>query len=168
MTMNAHPKGLIPLAASVGDFIRYWGFRRIHGQIWTLIYLSSEPLSGAELTKSLKVSKALISPALKELEAYNLIERVESENDKTKRYRANPDIFGVIQQVLISREREILQRVSAQFGILANAKTSTLDPARLESLGEMIASANTCINGIVQIDSPDTLKFFAKIVCPKK
>lgn len=168
MSLDSSPKALIPLAASIGDFIRYWGFRRIHGQIWTLIYLSKDPLSGADLTKALKVSKALISPALKELVTYDLIEQVGSENDKTKRYRANPDVFGVIQQVLISREKEILQRVSAQFGILAKTKATTLDSAKLKNLDEMISAANAFINRIVQIDSPDTLKFLAKLVATKK
>lgn len=39
------------LSDSVGDFIRHWGFRRIHGQIWTQVFLSKDSLSGAELTE---------------------------------------------------------------------------------------------------------------------
>jgi DNA-binding transcriptional regulator GbsR (MarR family) len=68
------------LSTFIGHFIRYWGFRNIHGQIWTIVYLSETPLSGAEIVKFLKVSKALVSPALKELEMEGLIKKVESES----------------------------------------------------------------------------------------
>ena len=74
------------LSLSIGNFIRYWGFRRIHGAIWTQVFLSKTPLSCTDLTERLGLSKALISPALEELCHYHLIQVVASPNDKTKLY----------------------------------------------------------------------------------
>lgn len=95
----------------IGDFIRYWGFRKIHGEIWTIVYLSKSPLSGAQLVDILGVSKALVSPALKELEEEGLIFQTESENSKTKRYLAVEDVFKVIKNVLDRREKPLIERI---------------------------------------------------------
>ena len=103
------------MAELVGNFIRYWGFRKIHGEIWTIVYLSGVPLSGVELVEILDVSKALVSPALKELEAEGLITQTESENSKTKRYVAQDDVFSVIRKVLNRREKPMIEKIlSAQ------------------------------------------------------
>jgi DNA-binding transcriptional regulator GbsR (MarR family) len=166
MSLNNYPKGLISLANSVGDFIRYWGFRRIHGQIWVMVYLSKVPVSGVDLVKALKVSKSLISPALKELEDYGLIEQIISENSKTKRYIAKPDVFEIIKDVLINREMQILNSVQSHHNLVTKVSAATelpdLDQERLKELGDMIQSANSFISAIVKINSPESLRFLAK------
>lgn len=55
------PPELEDLANEVGDFICYWGFKKIHGRLWTHIYLARVPLDAGQLMQRLKVSKALIS-----------------------------------------------------------------------------------------------------------
>ena len=136
------------LARAVGDFIRYWGFRRIHGQIWTVLYLAKQPMSGTELTKLLKVSKALVSPALGDLEGYKLIIRVPGDK-KTKNYIANPDVFNVIKEVLKTREQELLMKASKTFQDLQKEQNADLDRARLESLHEMIKAASTMLGWLI-------------------
>ena len=101
------------LSESVGDFIRYWGFRRIHGEIWTQVFLSKTSLSGAELTQRLEVSKSLVSPALSELEEYGLIIMTE-DGKKTKRYSAAPNVVSVIKDIL-NYARLLGIRVVAEF-----------------------------------------------------
>ena len=34
------------LAEGFGQFIRYWGFRQIHGEVWSVVYLAPAPLFG--------------------------------------------------------------------------------------------------------------------------
>ena len=124
-------KHLAALSGAVGDFIRYWGFRRIHGEIWTQIYLSKDPLSGVELTQRLGVSKALVSPALKELEDYKLI-LVRKEDNKTKRYFANPDVFDVIKDILQKREMQLIEKALSYFGKIETNDDPGLDQSVLE------------------------------------
>ena len=131
------------MAAAVGDFIRYWGFRRIHGQIWTVLYLSREPLSGTELTARLGVSKALVSPALAELEHFGLILPAGGDG-KTRLYAADPQVFAVIRKVLETRERRLIAEARRCFERLP-APGSTLETERVRSLGEMIAAAGTAV-----------------------
>lgn len=148
------------LADSVGEFIRYWGFRRIHGQIWTQIYLSRQPLSGADLVKSLDVSKALVSPALSELIDYKLIRQVEGDG-RTHRYVAEPQVFDVITKILQTRERVMIETAKANFDQLqkeVRAKADgPIDTERLEKLGEMIQAADFAIQFVVGTAEEDSI-----------
>lgn len=130
-------KQLAALSGAVGDFIRYWGFRRIHGEIWTQVYLSKEPLSGVELTERLGVSKALVSPALKELQQHKLI-LVKPEDGKTKRYFANPDVLNVIKEVLQKRELLLIEEAAKHFSKVNAIEDAAIDKDRLNRLGQMI------------------------------
>lgn len=135
------------MATQVGHFIRYWGFRKIHGEIWTLVYLSKTPLSGVEIIDLLGVSKALVSPALKELHAEGLIMEVESENAKVKRYAAVEDVGSVIKRILQTRERQMMDEIQSAFdGLNAEA----LDSRRLQAMGEMIQAAHFGLSAILE------------------
>lgn len=142
------------LSESVGDFIRYWGFRRIHGQIWTQVFVSKTSLSGAELTQRLGVSKSLISPALAELESYGLILMTE-DGKKTKRYSAAPNVIPVIKDILKEREAKIIAHTKEQFDMLNKIhqkrgdQDSLLKKDRLEELGQMISLAQFALNFII-------------------
>ena len=136
---------LSELASGVGDFIRYWGFRKIHGQIWTLVYLSEKPLSGIEIIKILNVSKALVSPALKELESEKLILEIKSENAKVKRYVAVDDVGAVIGKVLEKREKPMMNQISEALQKLKKNEVSEmkdfLNSKRLKEIDQMIGTA---------------------------
>jgi DNA-binding transcriptional regulator GbsR (MarR family) len=145
-------KSLSKLATSVGDFIRYWGFRRIHGQIWTYVYLNSEPMSGAELTRVLGVSKALVSPALSELVKYKLI-LVSGGDKKTKLYSANPDIYRVICDVLTKREKKLLSKTQANFEDFKKemaGQANSLQVARMNELGSLISAGEITIEFVLK------------------
>jgi DNA-binding transcriptional regulator GbsR (MarR family) len=145
------PNEFRPLASTVGDFIHYWGFRRIHGQIWCALYLYPNPLSGADLCRMLEVSKALVSPALTELLKFKLI--LHSGGDgKTKLFTANADVFSVIKHILETRERKLILQAAQSFRKLERKVGSTseanLSSARVEKLGSMIAAAEQAIDAI--------------------
>jgi DNA-binding transcriptional regulator GbsR (MarR family) len=152
---NLHGKALRELSSSVGDFISYWGFRRIHGEIWALVYLSKTPISGAELVQALKVSKALISPALKQLEDYELIFQVKSEDSRAKLYQANPNFMEVIKKVLTSRELPMLAKVQNKISKLNHSEPqkAELNLQRLELLSEMVLQANMALLYLTQLES---------------
>jgi DNA-binding transcriptional regulator GbsR (MarR family) len=141
-------------ANSVGDFIRYWGFRRIHGQLWAQIYLSKENLSGAELTARLRVSKALVSPALKELERHGLI-RTSYDGNKTKRYSAEPDVLAVIKDVLLSRESKLIEKAARSLSGLEEvhrkkgAADSMLQEQRMEEIRQMVDLSQVLITFLI-------------------
>ena len=139
------------LSVVVGDFIRYWGFRKIHGQIWTILYLTGKPLSGVEITSALKVSKALVSPALQELQKDGLIVEVISENSKTKRYQAVENVTEIIQKVLRRRELPMMEKISARFKDVSE-DSSSLDASRVDKLSSLIQTAHFSLLALVESD----------------
>lgn len=140
------------LAGAVGDFIRYWGFRRIHGEIWTQLYLSPTPLSGVELTRRLEVSKALVSKGLGELQEHGLI-RVAGGDGKTVLFEAHPGVFGVIRAILARRERVMIQEAFRRTRVLEGRMKgdSRLDPERVTNLLAMIQAATSALDLILEL-----------------
>lgn len=154
MNSKDQEKALRNLSLSIGDFIRYWGFRRVHGAVWTQLYLSPTPLSGTDLARKLKLSKALVSPALTELQGWKLIYEAESPDEKTKLYSAEPDFNAVIKHVLRQRESRLLGRIVTHFDQLnRDQKSSDLtEHRRMRQLEAMISSAQLMLDLILAED----------------
>lgn len=161
------------LAEQIGGFIEYWGFKKVHGQIWTHLYLSPTPLSAQDLISRLKVSKALISLSMKDLLEYELVIQTEDSLErKNKFYYANPDVFGVIRRVLEVRETQMLARVSTEYRGLNEMVSEPIAPAlkgptpaplvnadRMSRLGEMIGGAEVALKHLIELQKiqPDFL-----------
>jgi DNA-binding transcriptional regulator GbsR (MarR family) len=145
-------KNLRHLSTLVGHFIRYWGFRKIHGEIWSVVYLAKTPLSGVEIGEILKVSKALISPALQELETEGLIKQTDSENSKTKRYEAEENVTKIIHGVLSRRERPMIENIQQSYMKLSEqcGDGESLNLDRLEKMGAMIQIAQMGLGALFE------------------
>lgn len=155
MTQNIDAeKSLSELANSIGDFIRYWGFRRVHGQIWTLLYLKNTTMSPTEIALSLNVSKSLISSALVELEQHGLIHpfnQADSINRKTKLFIAETNVMEVIKSVLKEREIKLIQNVNQKISTLKNENNNNIDIARLQNLELWTGLAQTSVQSIADL-----------------
>lgn len=142
----------------VGDFIRYWGFRRIHGQIWAYVYLSKDSLSGNDLARLIGVSKGLISPALRELEHHQLIQALPTDR-KTRRYVANSEILAVIRQVLKERELKLIESARGRLEQLkatsAHPDSLPIDLDRVANVDSLIHSAESLLSILVAETPPD-------------
>ena len=124
------------LAESVGEFIKYWGFKEIHGRIWVHIYLSEQPITAKELTKRLGVTKGLVSMTLSELIAYQVIEKVHTGNAKSPGYLSNTDLVEVIYNILRNRELKMTSRIQDNIKALEDTMTDE-DPRTLEKLRKL-------------------------------
>ncbi len=143
------------LSTQIGHFIRYWGFRKIHGEIWAVVYLAESPMSGIEIGTLLNVSKALISPAIKELEEEGLISQIKSENSKTKRYKAEEDVTKIIRRVLSRREKPMINKIQKCYQELSHqaAENTVLNSDRLQKMGLMIQMAQTGLDAFFAADN---------------
>jgi len=99
------------LADSVGDFIKYWGFKEIHGKVWLTIYLSDKPITAKELTNHLGVTKGLISTALSELIAYRVVNKVSLGDARSPGYTSSQDLLEVILNILQNRELKLTTKI---------------------------------------------------------
>lgn len=160
--MSGHvlPPELEDLANEIGDIICYWGFKKIHGRLWTHIYLSEEPLDAGQLMQRLRVSKALISLSINDLLRQEVIVEAAKSARGTQTYIANPNVLDVIQNVLRRRERKMLARTEASFKLLSGINPADLEgarihPTRISSLSNMIEQAQTALNGLLDLKAVD-------------
>ncbi len=155
------------LARSVGEFIQYWGFKRIHGQIWTHLYLSTEPIDAGELIKRLGVSKALISMSLAELANYDVISECGKGPKNTLIYTANKDITKVITNVLRRRERQMLSQVDAACRLVSDLNqqdkdSMQIDTQQVKKLTEIVSHAQMGLSAILSLSDVD-MSFWSQL-----
>ncbi len=144
------------LAELVGEFIEYWGFKKIHGKIWLHLYLGQEPLDASALMQKLKVSKALISISLRDLLEYEVILEKGLGPEGTRLYEANEDLNRVISQVLRQREKIMMGKIQAAFGQLKELPVEDLlknkiKAQRIQNLDKLIKNGEKGLNTIMAI-----------------
>lgn len=158
------PPELEDLANEVGDFICYWGFKKIHGRLWTHIYLSHAALDAGQLMSRLKVSKALISLSLNDLLRYDVILENGKSPRGTQLYVANPDVLDVILNVLRRRERKMLAKAETSHRMLTSLnpgrqQRASLHGERVVALGRMIHQAQNALSSLLELATVDLTKW---------
>lgn len=147
------------LADEIGQFIQYWGFKSIHGKIWTHIYLAQQPIDAAEIMSRLKISKSLVSITISDLLQYKVILQSGKSSRDTIVYTANPMVKDVILEVLKQRELKMMERLQSSYSeafLDCEQKSSQLVKIeKLKLLGEMIGVASTTLQAIVSLKAID-------------
>ena len=149
------------LAESVGDFIKYWGFKEIHGKIWVQIYLSNTPVTAKELTQTLGVTKGSVSTTLSDLIAYQVIEKVHTGDARSPAYQSNTDLFESINNVLRNRELKMTKRIRENIDALI-PETNSCDPEttkKLEKMREMTNFAVVSLEKLLENKTIPTERF---------
>lgn len=143
------------LAEQVGVFIQYWGFKKVHGRIWTHLYLSPCPLDAGCLIERLEVSKALVSLSLKDLLEYQVVVNAGLSGKGTQLFRANPQVITVILNVIRLREKRLLAETAMAFDLLREAPppSECVDQARMVALGNMISQARMCMDNLLALST---------------
>ena len=114
---------MLEVCDAAGAFIEYWGFKAVHGRVWTLLALRNEPLAQNQIADSLGVSKALVSSAISELGGYGLVQPVSERRNAP--YVAVIDIWPVISRILREREWMLIERARV-------ALEATLEEAEIQ------------------------------------
>ncbi|RYZ57276.1 MAG: hypothetical protein EOP07_10345 [Proteobacteria bacterium] len=158
-------------ASQVGTFMEYWGFKKVHGQIWCHIYLSSEALDASELMKRLDISKALVSISLKELLDFEVIEEVGKSARGTRLYRAREDLRATILDTLRRRERKMMSRIMGAFSLLekldeAELQAYRIEKAKMDFLGLMIRMVDMSLDQMIKKPSGSLFDIFSMFQRP--
>ena len=135
-------KPVIELSDHIGEFIDYWGFKSIHGRLWTLIYLAEQPISTPELVRQLAVSKGLVSVGINELLHHGLIRKAEKVSGGGQTFVAEDDIGSVVRKVLRNRELKLLMSTQTKINELKALSARELadtgiNPNRLQQLSTL-------------------------------
>jgi DNA-binding transcriptional regulator GbsR (MarR family) len=92
---------------AIGKVMELWGFKRIHGMVWTFIYLNPGPTSAQDVKAGLGISSGLASMTLGDLQHWDVVHRHSLPGERRDHYEAEINIWRPILKVL--REREFYQ-----------------------------------------------------------
>ncbi len=117
---------VLKVCDGVGAFIEYWGFKAIHGRIWTMLALKGVPASQSDIARTLQVSRSLVSTAVSELVDYGLVRPVGDHRNAP--YEAVLDVWPTISDVLREREWMLLEGVRQSLEAARDTPSAPGDP----------------------------------------
>jgi DNA-binding transcriptional regulator GbsR (MarR family) len=106
----------VELAAdTMGELIAFWGFKPSMGRIWTLLYLSPDPLPADVIGKRTQLSAGAVSMALAELQQWGIVDKAPQGGDRKRKFRAETDVWGIVRRVIRERELRLVGRSVQRF-----------------------------------------------------
>jgi DNA-binding transcriptional regulator GbsR (MarR family) len=136
-----------------------WGFKRNMGRVWTLLYLSNEPLAAHVLRERLQLSAGAISMTLNELARWGVVRKVWRQGDRHDYYEAESSLWKMISRVLRERERaEIVWAIEAFEDALATLKRRedpgaasrmSIQRERIEQLLELARLGRSMLDALI-------------------
>lgn len=135
-TSPIHPV-MYQACEAVGQMMELWGFKRIHGMVWTYIYLQPKPVSAADIREGLGISTGLASMTLADLQHWDVVHRRSPPGERRDFFEAEANIWRPILKVL--REREYYQMTATVEALRAFEKqlAGTGQPHDLYAAGRL-------------------------------
>jgi HTH-type transcriptional regulator, glycine betaine synthesis regulator len=123
----------------VGRLIEFWGFKRNMGRIWSVLYLSPDPLSAEDLCQALHLSSGAVSMTLSDLQRWGVVRKVWIQGERKDFYTAEVQLWRMISRVFNEREKsEIVRAIEAFEEALAEvAKLRTSSDAKTRARAEL-------------------------------
>jgi DNA-binding transcriptional regulator GbsR (MarR family) len=118
VTKRAKHRTLWPSEAAtsdvIGRLIEFWGFKRNMGRVWTVLYLSPDPLSAEDLRRALALSSGAVSMTLSELSRWGVVRKVWIQGERKDFYAAEVQLWRMISRVFNEREKsEVVAAIDA-------------------------------------------------------
>ena len=101
---------------TMGRITSFWGFSKIMGQLYGLLYLSPKPLTLDEMAENLSISKGNVSINIRALERWNMVRQVWVKGDRKDFYEAETDFWKIIRGVLKEREKKEFDQALGSIG----------------------------------------------------
>jgi HTH-type transcriptional regulator, glycine betaine synthesis regulator len=93
------------VAEVIGGLMEFWGFKAVMGRLWTILYLSPEPLPAAELGDRLQASAGAVSMGLNDLQKWGVVKKAWRPGERRDFYEPETSIWKMVTRVF--REREL-------------------------------------------------------------
>ena len=90
---------------AIGQLMELWGFKRNMGRVWSVLYLSDQPLSAQDMKERLSLSSGAVSMTLAALGRWGVVKKVWKPGDRRDYFVAEGNLWKMISRVLSERER---------------------------------------------------------------
>jgi DNA-binding transcriptional regulator GbsR (MarR family) len=108
-------------ADAMGRLMEFWGFRRHMGRIWTVLYLSPEPMTTAALSETLQLSSSAVSLSLGELDRWGAVRKTWRPGERKDFYEAETRIWKLLRRVYERRELNLIRETAEVFADASRA-----------------------------------------------
>lgn len=88
-----------------GEMGSRWGINRTVGQIYALLFLSSEALNADQITEALGISRSNTSMGLKELQAWRLVRLKHVPDDRKDHFTTPGDLWEIVRILIEERKK---------------------------------------------------------------
>ena len=107
-TLEQLPPAIQRFVLQWGDMGSQWGVNRTVAQIHALLFISERPLNAEQIAETLGVARSNVSNSLKELQTWQIIERVPVPGDRRDHFTAEQDVWEIAKRIAnIRKAREI-------------------------------------------------------------
>lgn len=120
------PPSIMRFILHWGDLGSQWGVNRSVAQIHALLFLSERPLPADEIADILGLARSNVSNSIKELLAWELIERVPIMGERRDHFAAETDIWEMVTR--IAKGRKAREIDPAQAALKACSEDAANDP----------------------------------------
>lgn len=103
------------VAETMSEIVSFWGFKSSTGRIWTLLYLSPDPLPADVIAERTRMSAGAVSMALSELMRWEIVGRAPAPGERKRHYRAETDVWGMVRRIIRQRELRLVGRAVTRF-----------------------------------------------------
>lgn len=153
-------------ADAIGDVIEHWGFRRVLGRVWTVLFIAGEALPAAEIGERLKISAGAVSMSLTELQRWGVVRRVWRPGERKEFFEAETDFWKMISRVFDERERllaesvrERLERAAEMLRGAPESAAARVSLDRVSRLISFVSVAQTALDGFIKSRTVDLTRF---------
>ena len=112
---NARQRAIDLVAETMSEIVSFWGFKSSTGRIWTLLYLSPDPLPADVIAERTRMSAGAVSMALSELMRWEIVGRAPAPGERKRHYRAETDVWGMVRRIIRQRELRLVARAVTRF-----------------------------------------------------
>jgi HTH-type transcriptional regulator, glycine betaine synthesis regulator len=102
-------------AETMGELIAFWGFKASMGRIWTVLYLSPNPLTADAIAERTGLSAGAVSMGLADLKQWGVVDRATVPGDRKRHFRAETDVWGIVRRIFRERELRLVGRAMHRF-----------------------------------------------------
>lgn len=102
-------------ADAIGRLMEFWGFRRHMGRLWTILYLSPEPMTTADLSETLQLSSSAVSLSLGELVRWGAVRKTWRPGERKDFYEAETSVWKLLRRVYERRELNLIREANDAF-----------------------------------------------------
>jgi DNA-binding transcriptional regulator GbsR (MarR family) len=142
-----------------GEMGGRWGVNRTVGQIYALLFLSSDPLCADEIVDALGISRSNVSMGLKELETWRLVRRKHVPGDRRERFETPSDVWEILRILAEERRRrEVDPTLSVLRDLLMEEPVSTAErhaQSRMRDMHEMIEMLTGWADDVQRLSDDD-------------